>query len=188
MTHLQPGDDLGKANDDEVRAVIREYGLQSPWYGSSEDFTLRDEVHERDPRSRVLHGEVQRSAAVDQQAGNAMTLDWDDSPLTLALQRAYDEAVQRWLDGPEPVLSDRLRDDDRAWEWTGPTSTLAVNDLEAAGVSLRWARKHLKSITGHATRVADDAIEHHDISEVHAAELLGVQRKTLRRWLGKPAL
>jgi hypothetical protein len=102
---IKPGDNLEPLTDDQLRAVIREYGLNSPWYGDEDGRTLESELLRRRPhlagfRSALLvatQADLDEAAAKD--PSTRMSLTAPLSPATEAIGQAYDKSVANWLAG-----------------------------------------------------------------------------------------
>ncbi len=102
---ISPGADLSAISDDELRALIGEYGIDSPWYGEENEDTLRVVVHGRSSKVSGLYGEMERSAKTDVTAARErgddkaiMTLTYETAA-TKDARAAYNDALRSWVAG-----------------------------------------------------------------------------------------
>jgi hypothetical protein len=101
----KPGADLESLTDDQLRAVIRDYGLDSPWYGDEDERTPEGELLRRLPHLAGFRSALSVARQADDDAAVAkdgpaarMLLKVPTSPATAAIAQAYDRSVANWLE------------------------------------------------------------------------------------------
>lgn len=108
MTAKTPevGDDLESLTDDQLRAVIREYGLNSPWYGDEDERTPEKELLRRLPhlagfRSAMFMAEQADDDAAVAEHGPRARMELysmkHPSPAATALREQYNRSVANWV-------------------------------------------------------------------------------------------